>query len=227
MAFATGLVEQLGRRDGRSALLAAASAVYAADLAAELGLGEGKASELRVAALLQDVGLASVPDEILLTPEGKLNSLGRARLREHPVDSERVVAMAAGFEEVARWVRWHHERVDGTGYPDRLRGEWLPVEAKILSCASTYASLVLDGPSRAALTPEDARNRLVGEIGKALDGAAVRALLRALDAEDEAYAVAADARFRFPGAGSPGVPHSSHRAPAHERWAADEGLASS
>ncbi|MBA2441838.1 MAG: HD domain-containing protein, partial [Rubrobacter sp.] len=127
LTFAGRLVESLEKRDGYTARHAAATSVYAGDIATEFGLDGGRRERLKVAALLQDVGLASVPDEVLVTPPGKLNSVGRMRLEEHPLESERVLASVPEFEEASRWVRWHHERPDGAGYPDRLRGEWIPL----------------------------------------------------------------------------------------------------
>lgn len=195
--LAARLVGGLGSRDGYAAAHAAASAVYAADVAREMGLGEDRSREVRLAALLQDVGLLWVPDEVLLTPPEKLNSLGRMRLEEHPKSGEGVLSAVPGLEEAARWVRWHHERPDGTGYPDRLRGEWTPTEAKILAVSSLYASLVLDGPRTPGLPPEEARRALVGGMGRAVDDAVARALLRVLDSENHAYASASDGRFVF------------------------------
>lgn len=196
--LAARLIEDLGRKDGRTAALAAASAVYAGDLANELGLDAAEAGKVRVAALLQDVGLVGVPDEVLLTPPAKLNSVGRMRLQEHPERGERILSAVPEFGDVARWVRWHHEKEDGTGYPDRLRGEWIPFGAKILSVASSYASLVLDDPSKPGLTPLEARREMARRAGRVLDQRVVRALLRVLDEEDENYAAAADGRFAVP-----------------------------
>ena len=193
--FAHRIVESLGRRDGRTARLSVASAVYATGVAREMGLGAPEIARLETAALLQDVGLVSVPDEVLLTPPEKLNSLGRLQLEEHTVHGERILAAAPGFEEAARWVRWHHESVDGTGYPDKLRGGWIPLEAKILAACSVYAARVLDGPSSPGLSPQEARRELVNLSGRSLDGAVVRTLLRLLDAEGGNYAAAADHRF--------------------------------
>lgn len=199
VAFAARLVESLGRKDGRASALAAASTVYAADIARELGVGPANVEKLRVAALLQDVGLVSVPDEVLATDPDKLNSVGKTHLREHTKHGERILSAVPGFEDAARWVRWHHERADGTGYPDRLRGEWVPLEAKVLATASLYASLVLDGPSRPGLSPQEARREVVGLVaGGALDQTVARTLLRILDEQDERYAAAADDRFAFP-----------------------------
>lgn len=202
LVFAGRLVEELGLKDGYSGRHAHASALYASDLAEGIGLDASRADKLRVAALLQDVGLVSVPDEVLLTPPRKLNSVGRMHLEQHPVRGERVLSGVPGFAEAAKWVRWHHEREDGTGYPDRLRGEWIPLEAKILATASHYASLVLGDPHSPGLSPEEARRELVGLAGGGLDRVVVRTFLRVLDAEDARYAVAADGRFA-PSVGTP------------------------
>ncbi len=196
--LAARLVGQLALRDGHAQAHAAASAIYAEDLAREMGLGDGRAQEVRLAALLQDVGLLYVPDEVLLTPPEKLNSLGRMRLEEHPVSSEKVLAEVPGLHEAAQWVRWHHERVDGTGYPDRLRGEWLPLEARILATAAFYASLVLDSPHSQRRSPEEARRALIEEMDQAVDGLVAKTFLRVLDREGASYATASDGRFRFP-----------------------------
>jgi len=198
LALAERIVGSLGRKDGYTARHAAASALYAADLAGELGLEPAQAEKLKVAALLQDVGLVSVPDEVLLTRPGKLNSVGRGHLEEHPIHSQAILSSVPEFEEAARWVRWHHEREDGTGYPDRLRGEWIPPEAKILAVSGHYASLILDGPHSPGIAPQEARRELTRLAGSGLDAKLVRAFLRLLDSEDENYARAADDRFAFP-----------------------------
>lgn len=101
---------------------------------------------------------------------------------------------------MARWVRWHHEWPDGRGYPDRLRGAWIPTEAKILSAAQAYAAMVLDQPRRPGLEPIKAREELTGGIETQFDGVTVRAFLRILDTESEGYRMADDHRFLFPAA---------------------------
>ena len=199
LEIASRLVGRLGQRDGYAAAHAAASAIYAADIARECGLDEGRCREVRLAALLMDVGLLWVPDEVLLVPEERLNSLGRRHLKEHPVAGEEILSDLPGLEGAARWVRWHHERPDGTGYPDRLKAAWTPQEARILAVASLYASLVLDGPSAPALQPGEARKVLVAEMGKAVDEGVARILLRLLATEDGSYASASDERFMFEG----------------------------
>ena len=209
LEFATRLVRSIEQKDGCTARRATASALYATDIARELGMEPIKVEKLRVAALLQDVGLVSVADEVLLTPPKKLNSVGRMHLEQHPIQGEHMLAAIPGFEEAAQWVRYHHEREDGTGYPNRLKGKWIPLEAKVLAVSEVYASLVIDGPHSPAVSAQEARQRLVGLAEGKLDEQVVRVFLRVLDTQDESYAAAVDDRFTFAtgsatsGSGSP------------------------
>jgi HD-GYP domain-containing protein (c-di-GMP phosphodiesterase class II) len=99
---------------------------------------------------------------------------------------------------MAGWVRWHHERPDGRGYPDKLRGAWIPLEAKILAVAQAYAAMVLDQPRRPGVGSVKAREQLIAGIDTELDGTTVRSFLRILDTESEGYRMADDHRFVFP-----------------------------
>jgi HD-GYP domain-containing protein (c-di-GMP phosphodiesterase class II) len=99
---------------------------------------------------------------------------------------------------MAGWVRWHHERVDGRGYPDNLRGPWIPLESKILALAQAYAAMVLDQPRRPGMSFAEAREALISGIDTQFDGVVVRAMLRVLDTESEGYRMADDHRFIFP-----------------------------
>ena len=150
-----------------------------------------------MAGLLHNIGFFGLPEDLLLAT-GRLNSIARSRLAEHPARGERALAAVPEFEEMARWVRWHHERPDGRGYPDKLRGSWIPLEAKILAVAQAYAAMVLDQPRRPGVGPAEARARLSAGIGTEFDGVVVRAFLRILDTESEGYRMADDHRFVFP-----------------------------
>ena len=197
-AFGTTIIRELGRRDGYTHRHAIATAVYAEDLGREMKLDDARVGRLRMAGLLHNVGMFELPEELLLAT-GKLNSIARHQLSEHPALGERVLAAVPEFEEMASWVRWHHERPDGRGYPDKLRGAWIPPEAKILAVAQSYAAMVLDQPRRPGLEPADARGNLGAGIDTQFDGVVVRAFLRILDTESEGYRMADDHRFVFPG----------------------------
>lgn len=201
MVFGTMMVQDLGRRDGYMHRHAAATAVYAQDLALEMKLDEGHARRLRMAGLLHNIGLFSLPEE-LLTTTGRLNSIARSELAEHSVLGEKALAAVAEFKDMAGWVRWHHERPDGRGYPDKLRSTWIPLEAKILAVAQAYAAMVLDQPRRPGMSPLEAREKLSAGIDTEFDGIVVRAFLRILDTETEGYRMADDHRFLFPTPGA-------------------------
>jgi len=218
VTFGTMIVRDLGRRDGFTDRHAAATAVYAADLAREMGMDETRVGRLRMAGLLHNVGLLGLPEDLLLAT-GKPNSIAQSRLAEHPARGEEALAAVPEFGEMASWVRWHHERPDGRGYPDKLRGPWIPQEAKILAVAQAYAAMVLDGPSRPGVAPAEAREKLGAGTDTEFDGLVVRAFLRILDTESEGYRMADDHRFVFPDPGegprsTPGVTASgeSHHA---------------
>jgi HD-GYP domain-containing protein (c-di-GMP phosphodiesterase class II) len=195
--FGTMVIQDLGRRDGYTHRHAAATAVYAADLAREMKLGDTRAEQLRMAGLLHNIGLFGLPEDLLLA-SGKLNSIARSRLAEHPARGEKALAAIPEFEEMAGWVRWHHERPDGRGYPDKLRGSWIPLEAKILAVAQAYAAMVLDQPRRPGMGSVEAREELSASIDTEFDGVMVRAFLRILETESEGYRMADDHRFVFP-----------------------------
>jgi HD-GYP domain-containing protein (c-di-GMP phosphodiesterase class II) len=197
MTFGTMIIRDLGQKDGYTHRHAAATATYAADLAREMKLDDTHVERLRMAGLLHNIGLFGLPDEMLLAT-GRPNSIARSRLDEHPARGEEALASVSEFEEMAAWVRWHHERPDGRGYPDKLRGPWIPLEARILSVAQAYAAMILDQPRRPGMTPAEAREQLSAGIDTAFDGVVVRALLRLLDTESEGYRMADDHRFVFP-----------------------------
>jgi HD-GYP domain-containing protein (c-di-GMP phosphodiesterase class II) len=195
--FGTMIIQDLGHRDGYTHHHAAATATYAADLAREMKLDEARVGRLRMAGLLHNVGLFGLPEDLLLAT-GRLNSIARSRLSEHTVRGERSLAAIPEYEEMASWVRWHHERPDGRGYPDKLRGSWIPLEAKLLAVAQAYAAMILDQPRRPSMGPAEAREELSAGIDTQFDGVVVRAFLRILDTESEGYRMADDHRFVFP-----------------------------
>jgi hypothetical protein len=195
--FGTMVIRDLGARDGYTHRHAAATATYAADLAREMKLDDTSVGRLRMAGLLHNIGLFGLPEDLLLAT-GKLNSIAQSRLAEHTARGEEALAAVPEFEEMASWVRWHHERPDGRGYPDKLRGPWIPLEARILAVAQAYAAMVLDQPRRPGIGSMEAREKLSAGIDTEFDGVVVRALLRLLDTESEGYRRADDHRFVFP-----------------------------
>ncbi len=128
---------------------------FAAQVGESLGLGEEDLEELRLACLLHDIGKVAVPDSILLKP-GRLNAQETEIMRQHPITGEQICAPLKSLRPILPIVRHHHERMDGTGYPDGLYGGEIPLKARILQVADVYDALVNDRPYREALTSKEA-----------------------------------------------------------------------
>jgi len=127
----------------------------AVQLGKSLGMSQGDLEELRLACLLHDIGKVAVPDSILLKP-GRLNPQETEILRQHPVIGEQICAALKLFRPILPIIRHHHERMDGSGYPDGLAGEEIPLKARILRVADVYDALINQRPYREALTSEEA-----------------------------------------------------------------------
>ncbi|HKQ97654.1 MAG TPA: HD domain-containing phosphohydrolase, partial [Candidatus Polarisedimenticolia bacterium] len=135
---------------------------------------------LRVAALLHDVGKVVVPDHLLCKP-GRLSQVEFERVKAHPTASVAILAPAGLPEPVLEMIRHHHERWDGTGYPDGLRGESIPMGARILAVADAFEALTADRSYRARMTPADAAALIDAWSGIQFDPAVVVALRMNLD----------------------------------------------
>lgn len=133
-----------------------------------LGLEAGRLRLLEFAAILHDVGKIGVPDSILGKP-GKLDADEYAQIKLHPGRSAEIVGQVGEFTEVAGIVRHHHERVDGSGYPDGLAGEAIPLLARLIAIADVYEALTSDRSYRSALAEHEARAVLSGGLGVHFD----------------------------------------------------------
>jgi HD-GYP domain-containing protein (c-di-GMP phosphodiesterase class II) len=141
--------------------------------------------DLAVGGLLHDVGKLSVPLEILQKP-GPLDDHEFAEIRKHPEAGRKLLDELGGFPETVRkLVSDHHERLDGTGYPNGLKGTELTIETRILAVCDVYDALVSDRVYRAAWTPERALALLQEESGTGYDPAVVSALERIVTPTDE------------------------------------------
>lgn len=140
-------------------------AQYAVMLGESLEIPEEELCELRMASWLHDIGKVAVPDSILLK-SGPLNPEEMEIVRQHPVIGEGICAPLKSLRHVLPVIRHHHERMDGTGYPDGLRGEEIPLKARILQIADIYDALTTERPYRTALTSEEAMEILRSETGK-------------------------------------------------------------
>jgi HD-GYP domain-containing protein (c-di-GMP phosphodiesterase class II) len=121
-------------------------------LAQEMGLAADLVGNIYLAGLLHDVGKIGVRDSVLLKP-GRLTDEEMGHVRAHTVIGDRLVARIRQLEHLRPGVRNHHERYDGTGYPDALAGEAIPLLARILAVADSCDALMADRPYRRALPP--------------------------------------------------------------------------
>jgi putative two-component system response regulator len=128
---------------------------YAVALGQRIGLNEEFLVALRRAGTVHDIGKVAVPEHILQKP-GKLTPDEWKIMREHPVVGERICSPLRSFRHVLPIIRHHHEKLDGSGYPDGLRGEAIPLTARVLTIVDVYDALATDRPYRKALTPERA-----------------------------------------------------------------------
>jgi HD-GYP domain-containing protein (c-di-GMP phosphodiesterase class II) len=141
-----------------------------------LGIGGDDVRRLEYGALFHDIGKIGVPHDVLLKP-GPLTPEERSAVERHPEIGERILSPVDRLGEVARIVRACHERWDGAGYPDGLRGEEIPLAARIIFVCDAYHAMITDRPYRAALPPAEARRRLQEGAGTQFDPRAVEAFL--------------------------------------------------
>jgi len=146
-------------------------------LALALGLLEPQAEIVARAGLLHDIGKIGVP-ETVLRKAGPLTSEEWALMRRHPLIGAQIVAPFEFFTAGATVIRHHHERVDGSGYPDGLAGDAIPVGARIVAVADVYDALTSDRPYRQAMSNADARAFLRTQAGLGLDDEMVDAFIR-------------------------------------------------
>lgn len=151
--------------------------VYAIAVGKELGLDEGEIEALRASALLHDIGKLAVPEYIISKP-GKLTPEEFEKMKTHTVVGAEIVEQIRFPYPVAPIVRSHHEKWDGTGYPDGLSGDQIPVGARILSAVDCLDALASDRQYRRALPLNEAIKIVESEAGKAFDPRVVAILAR-------------------------------------------------
>jgi putative two-component system response regulator len=138
---------------------------YSARLGEHLQLPEEQLIALRRAGVVHDVGKIAVPDAILLKP-GRLTAEEWTLIKEHPVVGERICAPLKSFRLVLPIIRHHHEKLDGSGYPDGLRGDAIPVTARVLQIVDVYDALTTDRPYKKAFSIVDALQTMKEEVAK-------------------------------------------------------------
>jgi putative two-component system response regulator len=134
-----------------------------ARLGERVGLSAEEITALRRAGVVHDIGKVAVPDAILLKP-GPLTPEERKIMQQHSVVGESICAPLKSFRLVLPIIRHHHEKLDGSGYPDGLKGERIPVTARILSLADVYDALTTERPYKPAFSRDDALQKMGEEV---------------------------------------------------------------
>lgn len=186
LSFATALVATLDARDQYTAGHSAAVAIYARDIAARMGLADRDQELAHLCGLVHDIGKIGLPAGLLEKP-GALTLDERRQMERHSEIGESILRNVSDYAEIAAIVRYHHERVDGNGYPDRRAGDDIPLLARIVAVADAYNAMTSDRPYRDAMPSRVARLRLAQAVDSQFDTAVVAAFEAILTSATEAY----------------------------------------
>src|SRR6185436_13248660 len=173
LATVIALAEALDIRDTGTGQHSHTVGRYAEMMARELGLAEERAERVRLAGLLHDIGKIGISDGVLSKP-GPLDADEWQEMRTHPEIGARLLSRAE-FEDLRAWILAHHERPDGLGYPHKLSGDQIPLEARILAVADAYEAMTADRCYRPALGESAARAELEAGAGTQFDAPVVAA----------------------------------------------------
>jgi HD-GYP domain-containing protein (c-di-GMP phosphodiesterase class II) len=176
--------------DWASTTISAAWRLLAGHTAERLGLPEHEVRRIRLAAELHDVGKTAIPEPILNKPSALADDEWEF-MRRHTVIGERILHAAPSLGHAAELVRHSHERFDGTGYPDALARDEIPLGASIIAVCDAFDAMVSDRPYRRALTLADAISELRGCAGSQFHPGVVDAFCALLDERDRPAAHAA------------------------------------
>ena len=160
LAMATSLVSLIDLRDRYTGGHSQRVAKYVRAIAMQMGLPDDEMEKIVFAASLHDIGKIGVPDHILLKP-GALTDQEFEWIRKHPEWGWMAVRNVDGFQEAALLILHHHERLDGKGYPSRLRAIEIPLGSRIIAVADSYDALTTNRPYRTARTRAEAVNELI------------------------------------------------------------------
>ena len=153
---------------------------YCVKIGKELGLSDEELETIRVAGLFHDVGKMGITDDILFKSE-KLSVREYEEIKKHPMKGARILSVISMFKDVVPIVKCHHERIDGKGYPEGLKGNEIPYLARIVSVADAFDAMMSDRHYRSKLDLKSAINQLVGGAGTQFDADVVKKFVSMLD----------------------------------------------
>ena len=183
LAMATSLISLIDLRDRYTGGHSQRVAKYLRRIGIQMCLPDDKAETIVFAASLHDIGKIGVPDHVLLKP-GPLNDEEFGWIKKHPEWGWMAVRNVNGFQEAALLVLHHHERLDGRGYPSRLRGNEIPLGSRLIAVADSYDALTTDRPYRRGRSHEEAMAELQRCIGTQFDEEVVNAFAEAMSVRE-------------------------------------------
>ena len=188
------LIQTLALRDKMTARHSAAVARYAKSIAEELGLDDDQQDLAHTAGLLHDIGKFIFPDSILFA-DRKLTDEDWEIVKKHPAQGARLVRRVDGYGPVADIILAHHERMDGTGYPNNLPGDQIPLISRMISVADTFDVMTARDSYRRPVPRAEAIAELRRVSGTQLDGDVVEAFVRVLERKALAFQHTTDSDF--------------------------------
>jgi putative nucleotidyltransferase with HDIG domain len=188
------LIQTLALRDKMTARHSAAVARYTKSIAEEMGLDDDEQDLAHTAGLLHDIGKFIFPDSILFA-DRKLTEADWEIVKKHPAQGARLVRRVDGYGPVADIILAHHERIDGTGYPNNLPADQIPLISRMISVADTFDVMTARDSYRRPVPRSEAIAELRRVSGAQLDGDVVEAFIRVLDRKQLTFQHSADADF--------------------------------
>jgi putative nucleotidyltransferase with HDIG domain len=195
VSFAVALVTALEASDSYTAGHSRAVAIYSRDIAERMGLPRAICDRAYLCGLVHDIGKVGLPAS-LLGKEGPLTLEERRLMQDHSAIGERILREVDAYDDVASVVRHHHERIDGEGYPDGIRGEEIPLLSKVIAVADAYNAMTSDRPYRDGMPSRVARLRLAQAVENQFDTSVVAAFEAILATSDDSYRTAQREDFR-------------------------------
>ena len=153
---------------------------YSGLLGQELGLDAEHVDLLKYVALLHDVGKVGVPDAVLKKADN-FTAEEYEEMKKHVDIGADIISAMKTLGQGADWVRYHHERWDGTGFPEGLKGEEIPLEARIIACADAFDAMTTDRPYKERMTYEEAKEEIVRCSGTQFDPEIVKVMVKIID----------------------------------------------
>lgn len=151
---------------------------YSVSIGELMGLSGKELEDLKLAAILHDIGKIGVRDDVLLK-QARLEEDEVKKMNQHTEYGAEILRHVSRLKDIVPGVRSHHEKYDGSGYPDKLKGDDIPLIARIIAVADTFDAMTTDRPYRKGLSPETAFEELHKQVWKQFDGKAVELFMRA------------------------------------------------